>query len=326
MDSTSTTSLPLHNPLVETASINSRQKRTFILLLIITSFLSLLIVSLFAYYAYVAWSLARPAVMPLSTNPLEAAELSYQDVTFSSITGESELSGWYIPAKSSNTVLFSHGYGGNREEIWVPLYELAKMLHQANYNVLMFDYGYVSNNPKRVMTGGHEEAKELSGAVAYAKSLGAEKVFVWGFSMGAGTALQTALNNQDIDGMILDSTFLLEPDALNRNLQHIIPMPGLISLPLLRLFLPAFAGINLNDIPYEQVKTAAYSIPLFLIHGQKDAKTPYALSETIFRHQTNRRSELWLPPDRGHEMIYRFQSAEYVQRTLRFLTSISPAD
>lgn len=48
---------------------------------------------------------------------------------------------------------------------------------------------------------------------------------VWGFSMGAGTALQTGLVSEDIDAMILDSTFLLEPDTLYHNIKQNIDLP-----------------------------------------------------------------------------------------------------
>src|SRR5690606_28567965 len=129
--------------------------------------------------------------------------------------GESHLEGWFIPGSSKKTVIFSHGYGGNREELWVPFYTLAKELHKQKYNVIMFDYGYVQPDNNRIVTGGVQESQELLGAVDFVKNKIGGQVYIWGFSMGAGTALQAALDSEnEITGMILDSTFLLNPDTL----------------------------------------------------------------------------------------------------------------
>ncbi|HEY0828470.1 MAG TPA: alpha/beta fold hydrolase, partial [Bacilli bacterium] len=240
-------------------------KWLIIILLIAASFpLS----AILAFNGYIAWTLGRPIVESLTSNPLEAVGLPYEDVLFNSIGGRSVLSGWYIPAKSGiskKTVIFSHGYRGNREEKWVPLYKLSQELHKKKYNVLMFDYGYVSPDQKRLMTAGALESKELLGAIDFIKNKGAEQIFIWGFSMGAGTALQTALHNTDITGMILDSTFLLEPETLKFTLlqQEINFFPIPPSAGLVRFFIPLLNGVSLKSIPYEEVKSTQYTMPIF---------------------------------------------------------------
>ena len=129
------------------------------------------------------------------------------------------------------------------KKLWVPLYTLARELHLQNYNVLMFDYGYVHPSSKRVMTGGVQESQELLGAIDYIKQSTGGPIFIWGFSMGAGTALQTALHKMgDISGMILDSTFLLNPDTLYHNMNQVVHVPRFPSLPLVRLFFPLLNG------------------------------------------------------------------------------------
>ncbi len=281
-----------------------------------------------AFNGYIAWTLGRPVVEILTSNPLEAAGLAYEDVQFKSIGGRSVLSGWYIPAesqKSKKTVIFSHGYRGNREEKWVPIYKLSKELHRNKYNVLMFDYGYVSPDQKRLMTAGAMESKELLGAIDFIKNKGAEQIFIWGFSMGAGTALQTALQSTDITGMILDSTFLLEPETLKYTLlQQEINFPISPSVGLVRFFIPLLNGVSLKSIPYEEVKSTQYSMPIFLIHGVKDKRAPYSLPELIYENQkTNENSELWLAPKRGHETIFRRQPKEYLKRSFAFLKALS---
>ncbi|MCU6796152.1 alpha/beta fold hydrolase [Paenibacillus sp. WQ 127069] len=309
----------LNRPLL----VKRRVKQVLIALI---SLLLLLFSLVMAFHAYIAWSLARPHIDPLRSNPSLSFGAAYEDITFPSLNDSSILSGWYIPAASSpsigKTVIFSHGYGGNREEIWVPLYSLAQELHKQNYNVLMFDYGYVQ--PEISATGGIRESQELLGAVKYAKDKGAESVYIWGFSMGAGTALQAALQTKDIDGMILDSTFILEPETMYHNMKQIANLPKFPSLALVHLFFPLINGVSLNQIPYNQVKEAQYSMPILFIHGKQDQRAPYEMVQEIFRNQSaGSSSQLWLTPNDTHELIFKAQKKTYLSLTMGFLKGMN---
>ncbi|WEK53648.1 MAG: alpha/beta fold hydrolase [Candidatus Cohnella colombiensis] len=276
-----------------------------------------------AIHAYVAWLLTHPFVTPLQSNPRAAVQLEYSEVTFPSSDEATKVDGWWIPASGSRqSVILSHGFGTNREEPWVPMYELANLLHQQNYNVLMFDYGFASENHRTVATGGLLESQQLRGAIQYVRSLGNDEVFVWGFSMGAGIALQAALQGEPIDAMILDSTFLFNEDTLYYNLQKYLKLPKYPSVSLIRWFLPLIGGTRLDQIPSSQVQETAYSFPILLIHGTADDKAPYTISENIAHAQTNRLSQLWIVDDAIHEMIYRTYPDQYVSHTLSFLNQV----
>ncbi|MCZ8523861.1 MULTISPECIES: alpha/beta hydrolase [Paenibacillus] len=319
-------------PLTPTTTVETAVRRTtFVrrhkgLLIALLSVILLLFSLLMAFHAYIAWTLARPHIDPLRSTPALSIGTAYEDVTFPSLNGSSTLSGWYIPAElqaanSRKTVVFSHGYGGNREEIWVPIYELAKAAHRMGFNVVMFDYGYVQ--PDWNVTGGLRESQELLGAVKYAKDRGAERVYVWGFSMGAGTALQAALQTKDIDGMILDSTFILEPETLYHNMKQVANLPK-FSQPLVHMFFPLLNGVSLNQVPYQTVKETKYEMPIFFIHGKEDLKAPWNMVESIYQQQKDASgSQLWLLEKDGHELIYRAHKKEYLQMTTGFLQTLS---
>jgi uncharacterized protein len=302
-------------------SANKRKaKPSHIVIATLLTIVFLLLSSVLLLHAYIAWTLARPPVLALTSNPLMAIGLPYHDVEFPSANGRTKLNGWYIPAErpSETTVVFSHGYGGNREETWVPIYELAKASHLQGYNVLMFDYGF--NRPDLVVTGGVQEKEELLGAIDFAKRRGALRTIVWGFSMGAGTALQAALQTSDIDAMILDSTFILNPDTLYHNLQQHIHLPRFPSVPLIRLFFPILNGTSLKQIPYQTVSDVDFNLPIFFIHGKEDALAPYELAQRMHRNQQQHAiTELWMTPRDIHEMVYRGQKQEYLQRVFGFL-------
>ncbi|MDF2960420.1 MAG: alpha/beta hydrolase [Paenibacillus sp.] len=296
------------------------------LLVAIISVLLLFFSLVLGFHAYVAWTLARPHIDPLRSNPALSFGAAYENIQFPSLNGSSTLSGWFIPSEtmpsSSKTVVFSHGYGGNREEIWVPLYSLAKELHKQSYNVLMFDYGYVQ--PKESVTGGIRESQELLGAIKYAKEKGSGEVYVWGFSMGAGTALQAALQTKDIAGMILDSTFILEPDTLYHNMTQVANLPKFPSQPLVHLFFPLINGVSWNQIPYDKVKKAKYSMPIFFIHSKNDERAPYEMTQEVFRNQSEQSgSQLWMLTKEKHELIFKGNKRDYLSLTMGFLNRLS---
>lgn len=284
----------------------------------------LLLLLITAAHGYIAWQLAYPYVAPLESNPWEARNLAYEDFTLPAGSDGPAVNGWYIPASGDGkrTVVFSHGYGTNREEAWVPMYDLAALVNRLHYNVILFDYGYASAADRRPATGGIEESRQLLKAVRHAKLLGADEVIVWGFSMGAGTALQAALQTNDITAMILDSTFIADPDTLATNLAAHSPVPGFPRADLVQLFFPLWAGVRLDQIPAEQVKQTAYNIPLFIIHGTGDTKAPAAIAETIAANQHHPLSSAWIVPNGQHELLYRVHPMEYMHRAAAFLSQV----
>ena len=279
------------------------------------------------FHAAIAWLLVHPPVVSLNSNPFAAKELPYRDVTFPSSDGRALVNGWWIPAPHSGpdrTVVLSHGYGTNREELWVPMYDVAGWLHELGYNVLMFDYGFADPSRRRPATGGVHESRELLGALRYARASGQEKVIVWGFSMGAGTALQAALQSdpREIDGMILDSTFVPSSETIRDNLvRHAAALR--LSAGLVRLFLPMWSGVRLDDIPGEEIRTTAFSFPMLLIHGTGDAKASPELAERVAEAQRHPDSALWIVEGADHEMMFRTHAEEYKRRVADFLLRVT---
>ncbi|MBW7474894.1 alpha/beta hydrolase [Paenibacillus oenotherae] len=326
-----------------TAIGGSRRKHAVIAIL--SALTALILFTGLAFHGYVAWIIAHPYVAPLTSNPMDAKGLAYSDVSFPSNSGQTTVHGWFIPAApaaakgsevqalsaaaapldSKRTVIFSHGYGANREETWVPMYELAGLLHRLDYNVLMFDYGYASSEDRSPATGGHEESQQLLAAVNYVREQGAEQVIVWGFSMGAGTALQTALQTDEIDAMILDSLFLPSPESLYSNVRQHLDLPRYPSLPLIEWMLPFWTGTKFNQIPAEQVMEKAFTIPLFVIHGTNDAKAPLVTAEHIASNQRQPLSREWVVQGGKHELLFQTRPKEYIQRAALFLSQVDAA-
>ncbi|NMO98084.1 alpha/beta hydrolase [Paenibacillus lemnae] len=319
-----------HNTASDTSgtALSARMIRfKHIVLALILSVVFFLIFCFIALHAYIAWVLSNPTVAPLYSNPKLAKDMEYENVIFPSLDGRKNISGWYIPAEDSvRTIILSHGYGANREETWVPMYDLAHYAHNLDFNVLMFDYGFASQTSKDVATGGKEEKLQLQGAIQLAKQNGAKQIVVWGFSMGGGTALQAGLETDEVDAMILDSAFLLEPDTLYHNIKNQIDLPRRPSLEILELLFPVLNGTSLDQIPYQEVKSYDYPFPTLFIHGTRDDKAPYQIAEKIASNQTHPDSSSWIVEDARHELIFREHPREYLRRVSTFLGKLDPPE
>lgn len=328
MSTTILSPMPLHpgslqiEEAVVRVAVSRRLSRIFGITAAAVAIASVLLV--FSLYGYLSWQFTHPPVDALNMNPMSAKNLSYTEIAFPASDGGRMTNGWWIPASaaSARTVVLSHGFGANREESWVPMYDIADMLHKQAYNVLMFDYGYADSKHRTAATFGIGESKQLIGALEYARAMGSRELVVWGFSMGAGTALQAALHTSLIDGMILDSTFVTDADTIAYNLKKAGTLPAHLTMNLLSLFTPIWSGVRLDQIPSQEVQSTAYSFPLLLIHGTKDDKAPYELSERIASAQTNADSSLWLVKDAIHEMVFRTHPEEYIRRTTAFLQTV----
>jgi alpha-beta hydrolase superfamily lysophospholipase len=279
-------------------------------------------ISILGLYGYIAWMLGRPNHDTLQSNPTLAVGLPYENVSFPSLTGKSKLNGWFIHSAepSIKTIIFSHSYAGNREEPWMPIYKIAAALHKKNFNVLMFDYAYANKANHIAFTGGVNESKDLLGAINYVKQRGATEVVVWGFSMGAGTTLQAALQTKDINAMILDSTFIATPDTMFQNVKRKLDLPEYPSKMLLHIMFPMLNGSGFSQIPYQKVLSTAYSMPIFFIHGKEDERSPYEIIQHLADNQSaNALSSLWLNSKAKHELVYDTDPKAYFKKTMDFI-------
>jgi pimeloyl-ACP methyl ester carboxylesterase len=307
------------------AARNLRRTRKVMIFTALT-IVSAFILSVFSLYGYIAWMLGRPNHDALQFNPQLAAGLPYENVIFPSSNSNTKLNGWFIPSAlaSAKTIIFSHSYAGNREEPWMPIYKFAAALHKKRFNVLMFDYAYANNKNNQAFTGGLKESKDLLGAIAYVKQRGAQQVIVWGFSMGAGTTLQTALLTKDISAMILDSTFIATPETMFQNVKQQLNLPELPSKILLQYLFPLINGSGFNQIPYQKVLKTAYSMPIFFIHGKEDERSPYTIIQHLANNQAaNVSSSLWLKPKAKHELVYDTDPKTYFNKTMAFIDKVA---
>lgn len=199
--------------------------------------------------------------------------LGYEEVDFSATDG-TQLTGWLVAGRDdSPLVLFCMGNAGNMSH----RLETLQLLHELGVATFIFDYrGYGRSKGKASEAGLYHDA---AGAMAFLHKRGwaADRVIIFGRSLGAAVGLETALRIPPA-GLIIEAAFTS------------IPAMGRYHYPLLNLLL----GWLLNAKYDNLAKIGKLESPVLLIHGRNDTICPPVMAEALYAHAVDRKRIHWI--------------------------------
>ena len=228
-------------------------------------------------------------------------QLEFEDVDFVAEDGTS-LHGWYLPGENDKpVVVFCHGNAGN---ISHRVHNLSFFV-ELGFSVFIFDYrGYGQSEGKTSEKGTYSD---MRGALAWLKNKGwkPEQMIYFGRSLGAGVALQLALE-QPPAGLVLESPFTS------------IKAMGQQHYPLLWLL----AGWAL-DARYDNLsKIGMLQVPLLIFHGERDDIVPLAMGKELFEAAPQPKN-FYPIPRAGHNDTYDRGGRGYWQQWQEFLATLA---
>lgn len=289
----------------------------------------LLIVGVVGVSVYVGWNLSHAPPRPVDRTPAELG-LAYETVEFPATDGVL-LRGWFLPAvpgdaesggaeAGTRTIIFSHGFRGNRLEPGVPALELARSLINEGFNVLMFDFRNHGESDGNVTTLGYHEVKDIFGAVEWLRrerAAQSQEIGLIGFSMGAVTAIMAASNEPAIGAVVADSPF----SDLRSYLQVNMPVwTGLPNVPFtwtIMAILPPLIDLQVDEVsPLAAMLTM--SQPVLLIHTDGDGAIPVGESLLLAEAGHPARTELWIVGGDRHVGARSVDPVEYDARVIAF--------
>ena len=200
-------------------------------------------------------------------------------------------------------------------------------LHKAGYNVLMFDFRAHGRSAGNTVTFGMYEKEDLLGALDYLVDVcGIQKVGLYGFSMGAATALITAALSDRVVCLVVDSPF----GRLTRSIagwwrRRGVPIPLAREIARWILMMATIRTAGRID----QTDPVRWTVhigprPVLYIFGSRD---PYVSKREIRRmvSLTAGPTSVWIAERAGHRGAYAQNPDEYNRRVLewfdRFLVS-----
>jgi pimeloyl-ACP methyl ester carboxylesterase len=177
--------------------------------------------------------------------------------------------GWFFPGlRGAPTIVLCHGYGSSRGE----LLTLESALQDHQYNVFIFDFAAHGANAG-VTTFGYREVDELRAALnamAARNDVDSARFGVWGYNLGAYTALREAEGDKRVRALVLDSVY----DTPEQMVKVGVEKNGLGGFPLMvRAAQLSFEYLNYphrNDPPLSTKLNAIADVPTLFIQALDD--------------------------------------------------------
>jgi pimeloyl-ACP methyl ester carboxylesterase len=243
--------------------------------------------------------------------------LAYANVSFVTADGL-RLAGWWMPAPggaAAPVVVFLHGYGASK----VQSLNVAPFLHRAGYAVLAFDFRAHGDSQGAYTTVGIDEVSDVKAALTWLGTrpdADASRVALFGWSMGAATAINAAAHGLHVKALVLDSPFA-SLDAVAANL--LTRTTGLPAFPLVTVSFAFAQWMTHRAISDDDPASAAADVasPLLVIEGRSDELVGRG-GEAV-DHAAGPNATLWIVPGAGHLTALQEEPAEYQARVLAFL-------
>jgi alpha-beta hydrolase superfamily lysophospholipase len=239
-----------------------------------------------------------PPQWPFWRTPADA-NIYYRDLTLTTDDGL-DLSAWYVPAAEPGapTVLLAHGLLGSKGGMlrFVPWF------HDAGYNIMLLDFRGHGGSDPRPSTIGPEEVLDIKAALDWLDAEGAgDRVAGLGMSLGASALVNTAIQDDRLDALILDSLFAEWGDTDFAQGYRLPPdwlVPG---------------------VPSPEDLMPRIDVPVFIIHGTADILTHEDHAHRLYA-AANQPKEIWIN-DSGHAWSAWTYPDAYQQKVLDFLGS-----
>lgn len=219
------------------------------------------------------------------------AGLDASDIVISTAVGHAPA--WRINGDMSTWAIHIHGLGSPR----AGTLRGVQVATELGFTSLVVSYRNDGEGPT-VGTGcstlGAAETEDVEAAIGYAVRRGAERIVLFGWSMGAAIALRIA-NRSDfaplVAGLVLDSPVLNWVEVIKANCQRagfprsagLLVTPWLTVGKLSRLLgLPA--RIALREFVWV-TRAEELAVPTLILHGSRDDSVPIRVSSALAKRR-----------------------------------------
>lgn len=132
----------------------------------------------------------------------EVIPFAYENLAFST-PEHLQVHGWYAISQNRAVVILLHGYKGNRADYLEP----AQVLVENGYGVLLLDLLAHGESEGRVLTLNGAEVLAALDYLQTRSDVDANRIGVWGFSLGGLVAIQAAAQEPAVQAVIADGPF-----------------------------------------------------------------------------------------------------------------------
>lgn len=248
------------------------------------------------------------------TSPPSDYHLTYEEVSFPARDG-TPIVGWWIPAPDAHqTLIVCHGYSGTMDSVMVKAAAAVK----AGFNVLTFDFRAHGRSGGDLISFGMGEKEDLLGALDFLRGRGIERPGVWGFSMGAATALIAAAIVDGFAGVVADSPYAYLKNTLARQMaQRGVPYPLGWQFAAWSLVAAAIHTRGRLDQVDSVLWMRHLRCPVLIVGVDQDPYVTEAELRALAAKATPP-ADCWIVPGSGHATAFTYAPRDYLTRLRGF--------
>lgn len=236
-------------------------------------------------------------------------------VRFSGVDGL-ELAGTYLDRQADATVVLCHGWPGSQDD----MQGLAGTLADAGFNVLTFDFRGWGESDVGPVTLGCREARDVIGAVEYARGQPAarpHRIGVFGLSMGAAASLLAAAECPEIEAVVADSSYTCLDRAVRGAFRGLWGVAAPVFFVPTRWLGERLIGTAMSDVSPLRAITRITPRPVLIIHGTRDRLIDVREARALYQASGDPKA-LWLIEGADHAEARWVAQGEYDRRVAGF--------
>lgn len=251
----------------------------------------------------------------LPTSPDEIG-LQYEEIN-NIVDNHIKLNGWLIKADppTKGTILYLHGVGDCK----IDGLRFSKFFHDNHYNIFLYDSRRHGESGGNFCTYGYYEKHDLSRIIDYLQSrtdLQIGKIGVFGTSMGAAVAIQTAAFDKRISAVAAENSFATLRSIFDDYQKRMIKIPFHYLRNLVIKRSEWIANFKANEVaPIKAVRDI--HIPLLIIYAKKDRHINFKYSLMLYEN-TDEPKEIYAIENASHNDTWDKGGEPYRNKLLEF--------
>jgi fermentation-respiration switch protein FrsA (DUF1100 family) len=260
--------------------------------------------------------LTSPPRFYAEKSPADFGMSSYQQVQFR--TGDALLlSGWYVaPIRVDGaSLVFAHGQAGNKGQLLAE----AEWFYSQGYGLLLFDMRRHGNSEGEFASISLLETQDIMAAYLFLRQqagVNAERIGIYGHSMGGATAIRAMPSLAGARVLILDAPFADLQDAIRGDIAY-YGLPPLFFPDLILDFANLRTGLNYREArPIDAI--SQISQPIFLAHGTNDNTVPSSHADWLYE-QIQAPKLLYIVEGATHTEVFESNPEAFKAALLPFL-------
>lgn len=231
------------------------------------------------------------------------------------------------PEAERAVVVYCHGNSSNR----LAGFELVRLLCPMNIAVACFDFAGCGNSEGEYISLGFHERDDLAAVLEHLRSCaGFTRLGVWGYSMGAATALMHASRDMSIAGIVMDSPFADLCDVIKEVAYNCLRLPTMLInavLPILRLIIRNKADFDIYEVSPSKHASSCF-VPCFIMHGEEDEFIKPSQSEQLKNKYVGECMRILMPAadhTSPRSLVFWQRAAVFMVRALRWEPFLPPS-